>query len=296
MAIYIDADLTDETSVKKALAETVKTLGAIDGLVNIPPPPPTCDSKTNGRLHDLDLKSYKVPILYSGKAPETMVELHGVPYLVWREVETSLHDRSTDEDDPFGRHASKRVTGGERTGTVAMKTPYVLSNTRNVLNRCTTVLSAVSTLPPYNSIWEPRGWTFSPLTTRDHRHNFSLGHVGRGDADADAVREASGRGHDGRRGLRGLRGQRRGPRAHRRRRQRRSHLVADFVSCGRRRSRRGPRQLRHPRPRARGRRAHPRGARDLLAGHDADSVGGGRGHEGERTLACVRRVGAAETG
>lgn len=59
-AIYVDADLTDETSVKKALAQGIKAFGGIDGLVNVPPPPPECSSKANGVLHDLNLQSYQV--------------------------------------------------------------------------------------------------------------------------------------------------------------------------------------------------------------------------------------------
>ncbi|CAM9878291.1 unnamed protein product, partial [Ectocarpus sp. 12 AP-2014] len=100
MAIYIDADLTDETSVKKALAETVKTLGAIDGLVNIPPPPPTCDSKTNGRLHDLDLKSYKdmlvaemqTPMLCAKQAAAAMTGVGGSVVFVANAGDRGLTD------------------------------------------------------------------------------------------------------------------------------------------------------------------------------------------------------------
>lgn len=59
-AIYVDADLRDESSVKKALAQGTKAFGGIDGLVNVPPPPPECNSKANGVLHDLNLQSYQV--------------------------------------------------------------------------------------------------------------------------------------------------------------------------------------------------------------------------------------------
>ncbi|CAM9404599.1 unnamed protein product [Scytosiphon promiscuus] len=58
-AIYVDADLTNEVSVKKAFARAVKTFGGVDGLVNIPPPPPDCDSKTHSLLHELSLQSYQ---------------------------------------------------------------------------------------------------------------------------------------------------------------------------------------------------------------------------------------------
>lgn len=67
--VYIDADLTNESSVKKAIAQAVKAFGGIDGLVNVPPPPPECHSQTNGVLHDLNLQSYQVlyinPVLES---------------------------------------------------------------------------------------------------------------------------------------------------------------------------------------------------------------------------------------
>ncbi|CAN0450088.1 unnamed protein product, partial [Hapterophycus canaliculatus] len=33
-AIYVDADLTSEASVKKAFARAVKAFGGVDGLVN----------------------------------------------------------------------------------------------------------------------------------------------------------------------------------------------------------------------------------------------------------------------
>lgn len=58
--VYIDADLTNESSVKKALAQTIKAFGGIDGLVNVPPPPPESHSQTNAVLHDLNLESYQV--------------------------------------------------------------------------------------------------------------------------------------------------------------------------------------------------------------------------------------------
>lgn len=58
--IYVNADLTNESSVKKALAQGIKTFGGIDGLVNVPSPPVECNSKANGVLHDLNLQSYQV--------------------------------------------------------------------------------------------------------------------------------------------------------------------------------------------------------------------------------------------
>lgn len=58
--IYVNADLNNESSVKKALTEGIKTFGGIDGLVNVPPPPPECDSETNTGLHDLNLQGYQV--------------------------------------------------------------------------------------------------------------------------------------------------------------------------------------------------------------------------------------------
>lgn len=63
--VYIDADLTNESSVKKAIAQAVKAFGGIDGLVNVPPPPPECHSQANGVLHDLNLKSYQVHLVLS---------------------------------------------------------------------------------------------------------------------------------------------------------------------------------------------------------------------------------------
>lgn len=67
-AIYVDADFTDENSVKKAIAQGIKAFGGIDGLVNVPPPPPECSSKTNGVLHDLNLQSYQVRCVRIGRS------------------------------------------------------------------------------------------------------------------------------------------------------------------------------------------------------------------------------------
>lgn len=67
-AIYVNADLTDESSVKKALAQSIKAFGSIDGLVNVPPPPPECNSKTNGVLDELNLQSYQVRCVGSDRS------------------------------------------------------------------------------------------------------------------------------------------------------------------------------------------------------------------------------------
>ena len=72
--VYIDADLTNESSIKKALAQAVKAFGGIDGLVNVPPPPPACHSKTNGVLLDLDLQVYQVPTFdYAHRSHRTLI-------------------------------------------------------------------------------------------------------------------------------------------------------------------------------------------------------------------------------
>lgn len=60
-AIYVDADVTDESSVKKALAQATKVFGGVDGLVNVPPPPPASQQTgSHGGLDDIKLQSYQV--------------------------------------------------------------------------------------------------------------------------------------------------------------------------------------------------------------------------------------------
>lgn len=56
VVIFVDADLADETSVKKALLQAIKTFGGVDGLVNVPPP--YAVSANPALLHDLNLKTY----------------------------------------------------------------------------------------------------------------------------------------------------------------------------------------------------------------------------------------------
>lgn len=58
VAIFVNADLSDEGSVKKALLAVIKKLGGVDGLVNVPPSPSMATS-TPSLLHDLDLSVYQ---------------------------------------------------------------------------------------------------------------------------------------------------------------------------------------------------------------------------------------------
>lgn len=57
VVIFVDADLADETSVKKALLQATKAFGGIDGLVNVPPPPATASSDPS-LLRGLNLEAY----------------------------------------------------------------------------------------------------------------------------------------------------------------------------------------------------------------------------------------------
>lgn len=56
--MFVDADLSDESSVKKALLKVIKTFGGVDGLVNVPPSPSVATSSPS-LLHDLDLGVYQ---------------------------------------------------------------------------------------------------------------------------------------------------------------------------------------------------------------------------------------------
>lgn len=67
-AIYVDADLGDETSVKNALKHATKTFGAIDGLVNVPPPPSTANSRPS-LLRDLELETYRDTLAWELQTP-----------------------------------------------------------------------------------------------------------------------------------------------------------------------------------------------------------------------------------
>ncbi|CAM9911573.1 unnamed protein product [Pylaiella littoralis] len=68
-AVYVDANVADESSVKKALAQAIKVFGRIDGLVNVPPPPPASNIKAHGVLNDVNLQSYQDMLMAEMHSP-----------------------------------------------------------------------------------------------------------------------------------------------------------------------------------------------------------------------------------
>eukprot|EP00903_Cladosiphon_okamuranus_P020316 g18640.t1 len=99
-AIYLNADLTDESSVKKAFAQSIKAFGGIDGLVNVPPPPPECNSNANGVLDELNLQSYQdtlvaemhTPLLCAKQAASVMKGVGGSVVFVANAGDRGLTD------------------------------------------------------------------------------------------------------------------------------------------------------------------------------------------------------------
>lgn len=112
-AIFVEADLADEHSVKKAILQASKAFGGIDGLVNVSPPPCTKDFRPR-QLYDLNLEKYK----------ETLaLEMH-TPLLCAKQVSSVM--TNSGGTIVFVVEASNRgLTGG--AGNVAAVTALTAS-------------------------------------------------------------------------------------------------------------------------------------------------------------------------